>query len=101
LEAISTAVCQAHTARTLAPAQPSSALTYRWNSPESPDLPLHACALAMEALLVSPDLRRVRKCGAADCEVYFLDTSKAHRRLWCQMDNCGNREKQRRRRKGK
>ena len=36
------------------------------------------------------------KCGASDCEVYFIDTSKAHRRQWCSMQNCGNREKQRR-----
>jgi len=26
----------------------------------------------------------------------LVDTSKGHRRQWCSMKNCGNREKQRR-----
>ena len=39
---------------------------------------------------------RVRKCGASDCDVYYLDTSKSRRRQWCRMTSCGNREKQRR-----
>jgi predicted RNA-binding Zn ribbon-like protein len=43
---------------------------------------------------------RIRQCGASDCKVYFIDTSKAHRRQWCSMQNCGNREKQRRWRSG-
>jgi predicted RNA-binding Zn ribbon-like protein len=46
------------------------------------------------------DRGRIRKCGASDCGVYFLDTSKGHRRQWCTMDNCGYREKQRRWRSG-
>lgn len=99
LEAISMEVRQAHAARTLAATQPSTAMAYRWRSPSSQKLPLYSCALAVEALLVGPELRRIRKCGASDCDVYFLDTSKANRRQWCQMSNCGNREKQRRRRK--
>jgi len=65
------------------------------------ETPLHACALAVEAILVMDvDRGRIRKCGASDCEVYFIDTSKGHRRRWCSMENCGNREKQRRWRAG-
>jgi predicted RNA-binding Zn ribbon-like protein len=70
-------------------------LRYEWISPE-PDAPLHACALAIEDLLVRADPSRIRKCGASDCDVYFSDTSKGRRRRWCSMSNCGNREKQRR-----
>ena len=59
-------------------------------------MPLHACALAIEDLLISTDRSRIRECGAPDCAVYFIDKSKARRRHWCSMSNCGNREKQRR-----
>jgi predicted RNA-binding Zn ribbon-like protein len=60
------------------------------------EIPLHACALAIENLLIDVDRRRLKKCGASDCDVYFVDLSKGHRRRWCSMNNCGNREKQRR-----
>jgi predicted RNA-binding Zn ribbon-like protein len=60
------------------------------------EIPLHACALAIENLLVDVDRRRLKKCAASDCDVYFVDLSKGHRRRWCNMNNCGNREKQRR-----
>jgi len=95
LEAIASEVRRAHAARGLV-AAPSNAVSHGWVSPSSPDIPLHACALAVESLLVMADRSRIRKCGASDCAVYFIDTSKAHRRQWCSMQNCGNREKQRR-----
>ncbi|WP_417021238.1 CGNR zinc finger domain-containing protein [Bradyrhizobium algeriense] len=50
----------------------------------------------MERLLVDEPRKRIRKCGASDCDVYYLDTSKGRRRQWCSMKGCGNREKQRR-----
>jgi predicted RNA-binding Zn ribbon-like protein len=100
LDAITLEVRRAHAARTLAATETSSAVKYCWLSPFSPQVPLHACALAVEKLLVTADTSRIRKCGASDCGVYFIDTSKAHRRQWCSMQNCGNREKQRRWRSG-
>ena len=97
LDAIASAVRRAHAARALIPAGTSEVLAgHRWLPPVSHEAPLHACALAIESLLVSADRSRIRKCDAADCEVYFIDTSKAHRRQWCSMRNCGNREKQKR-----
>jgi predicted RNA-binding Zn ribbon-like protein len=93
-------VRRAHAARALVATATSNAAKYSWISPSSPEIPLHACALAIETLLVTADRSRIRKCGASDCEVYFIDTSKAHRRQWCSMQNCGNREKQRRWRSG-
>jgi predicted RNA-binding Zn ribbon-like protein len=100
LDAITLEVRRAHAARTLVATETSSAVKHCWLSPSSPEVPLHACALAVETLLVTADTSRIRKCGASDCDVYFIDTSKAHRRQWCSMQNCGNREKQRRWRSG-
>lgn len=96
LDAIASEVRRAHAARVLVATAPSNAVRHGWTSPSSPEIPLHACALAIESLLVAADRSRIRKCGASDCAVYFIDTSKAHRRQWCSMQNCGNREKQRR-----
>jgi predicted RNA-binding Zn ribbon-like protein len=96
LDAVARQVRRAHAARALVATAKSNAVRHGWISPSSPEIPLHACALAIESLLVAADRNRIRKCGASDCEVYFIDTSKAHRRQWCSMQNCGNREKQRR-----
>ena len=100
LDSIASNVRRAHNARVLVASAPSNAVRYSWISASSPEIPLHACALAIETLLVTADPSRIRKCGASDCDVYFIDTSKAHRRQWCSMQNCGNREKQRRWRSG-
>lgn len=100
LDAITSEVRRAHAAQTLVATETTSAVKYCWLLPSSPEVPLHACALAVEALLVTADHTRIRKCGASDCDAYFIDTSKAHRRQWCSMQNCGNREKQRRWRSG-
>jgi predicted RNA-binding Zn ribbon-like protein len=100
LDAIGSEVRRAHAALLLVATATLNSVGHRWVRPSSPEIPLHACALAIEALLVTADHSRIRKCGASDCEVYFIDTSKAHRRLWCSMQNCGNREKQRRWRSG-
>jgi predicted RNA-binding Zn ribbon-like protein len=100
LDAIALEVRRAHAARTLVAPEASGAVRHRWRSPSSPQVPLHACALAVEKLLVTAGTSRIRKCGASDCGVYFIDTSKAQRRQWCSMQNCGNREKQRRWRSG-
>jgi predicted RNA-binding Zn ribbon-like protein len=95
LDAISSEVREAHAALTLV-AKGAAPITRHWSAPDAPETPLHACALAIEDLLLSADHARIRKCAAHDCAVYFIDTSKAHRRQWCSMQNCGNREKQRR-----
>jgi predicted RNA-binding Zn ribbon-like protein len=100
LDAIASDVRRAHAARALVATAASNAVRHSWISPSSPEIPLHACALAIESLLVTADRSRIRKCSASDCDVYFIDTSKAHRRQWCSMQNCGNREKQRRWRSG-
>ena len=48
-------------------------------------------------LLVSDDAARIRECGGVDCGWMYVDRSRNGLRRWCQMETCGNREKQRRR----
>ncbi len=96
LDAITAAVRAARGARTLVASQPNRLTIYDWSPPLAREIPLHACALAIECLLVEEDGSRIRKCGAYDCNVYYIDVSKALRRQWCSMKGCGNREKQRR-----
>jgi predicted RNA-binding Zn ribbon-like protein len=96
LDVIASAVRAAFAARVLVASSSGGLASYRWIRPATAQIPLHACALAVERLLTDVDRGRIRKCEASDCDVYFVDTSKGHRRQWCSMKNCGNREKQRR-----
>jgi predicted RNA-binding Zn ribbon-like protein len=98
LNALSGAIQAAHAARILVVSPSPGTAHHRWFPPRSPEIPLHAFSLAIERLLVEQQRERIRKCEAFDCDVYYLDTSKAQRRQWCSMKGCGNREKQRRRR---
>jgi predicted RNA-binding Zn ribbon-like protein len=100
LDAIAEVIQAAHAARVLVAPASTGLASHCWASPLAPDVPLHACALAIERLLVDVDRNSIRKCGASDCDVYYVDTSKGRRRQWCSMSNCGNREKQRRWRSG-
>jgi predicted RNA-binding Zn ribbon-like protein len=47
-------------------------------------------------LLVDEDRPAIRECAAGTCTWLFLDRSRSHRRRWCSMTSCGNREKVRR-----
>ena len=47
-------------------------------------------------LLMSDRREQVRVCAADDCVWVFLDTSKNRSRRWCDMKQCGNRNKVRR-----
>jgi len=96
LDELSVAIQAAHAARTLVASSSTGLFDHRWSPALVPEIPLHACSLAIERLLVDEQRKRIRKCGASDCDVYYLDTSKGHRRQWCSMKGCGNREKQRR-----
>ncbi len=58
--------------------------------------PVWLLAQAANNLLTSPEAGLIRKCASATCQWLFLDTSKNHTRLWCDMKICGNRNKARR-----
>jgi len=96
LDAISSAIQAAHAAQVLVTSPSAALASHSWSLPVGLETPLHACSLAIERLLVDEDRRRIRKCGASDCGVYYLDMSRGRRRQWCSMKACGNREKQRR-----
>lgn len=36
---------------------------------------------------------RIHRCAGDDCDIVFLDTSRAASRRWCSMQRCGNRAK--------
>jgi predicted RNA-binding Zn ribbon-like protein len=60
-------------------------------------LPVRAClaCLARDAALVigSGERARLKMCDNQGCRMLFVDNSPAHRRRWCAMTICGNREK--------
>jgi predicted RNA-binding Zn ribbon-like protein len=60
---------------------------------DSADALLAPIARSAAELLCFRDPSLVRKCEGQRCILYFLDTSKAHRRRWCSMQACGNRAK--------
>ena len=73
----------------------SSGFDWTWNcDTDSPEYLLWRVAWSAGELLMSGDLKRIRKCGG--CDWLFLDTSRSHRRRWCDMNTCGNRAKARR-----
>src|SRR5947209_8749386 len=71
--------------------------TWKWNAPAR-HLESILWPVAQDAaeLLTSDELSRVHKCSAEDCGWLFMDRSKNQSRRWCEMKNCGNRDKARR-----
>lgn len=43
--------------------------------------------------VLSDQAERIRTCGADDCAVVYVDTSRSGNRRWCSMSRCGNRHK--------
>jgi len=71
--------------------------SWEWTAPEDHlDSVLWPVARAAADLLLSNELELVRECAAEDCAWLFLDRTKNHRRRWCDMKTCGNRDKARR-----
>jgi predicted RNA-binding Zn ribbon-like protein len=66
---------------------------WRFTNDSSFQFPLWPIARSAAELLASPDLEFVRTCASETCQWFFLDTSKNHRRRWCDMKLCGNRAK--------
>lgn len=47
-------------------------------------------------LMAGADRDRVRCCADPECRWMFVDTARNRPRLWCSMEDCGNRAKARR-----
>jgi len=60
------------------------------------EAPLWPIARSAAELLASEQVHFIRNCSSKTCQWLFLDTSKNHRRRWCDMKLCGNRAKVRR-----
>lgn len=50
-------------------------------------------AVEIARLIAQEDPSLVKACGGADCTLWFLDRTKAHRRVFCSATACGNRAK--------
>ena len=44
-------------------------------------------------LITSEEPELVKRCAGADCILWFVDRTKAHRRMFCSAAACGNRAK--------
>jgi len=68
-----------------------------WHAVEGElDLPLWMVARSAADLLTSKRLPHVHECQGKNCGWLFLDRTRNHSRRWCDMADCGNREKARR-----
>jgi predicted RNA-binding Zn ribbon-like protein len=80
----------------LAPKSKNASGPFEWRFEETPldfDAPWWPIARSAGELLASDKLPYVRACESKTCQWFFLDTSKNHRRRWCDMTKCGNRAK--------
>jgi predicted RNA-binding Zn ribbon-like protein len=50
-------------------------------------------AVQLARLLTQEDPSLIKACAGADCTLWFLDRTKAHRRMFCSATACGNRAK--------
>jgi predicted RNA-binding Zn ribbon-like protein len=50
-------------------------------------------ALELARLVTHEDPALVKACAGAECTLWFLDRTKAHRRTFCSATACGNRAK--------
>ncbi len=72
---------------------------FRWDWDDVVDpleQPLWQVLWSAVDLLTTADVARVGECQGENCSWLFFDTSRAHSRRWCSMEDCGNRAKARR-----
>ncbi|MGZ5450911.1 MAG: CGNR zinc finger domain-containing protein [Thermoanaerobaculia bacterium] len=55
--------------------------------------PRFLLARAAAHFLASADPSRIRRCGGANCILFFYDATRSATRRWCSMAGCGNRMK--------
>lgn len=67
--------------------------TRHWVLPASGQQALASIARDAIDLFSGPYADRIRECGAHNCYLVFVDTSRPGQRRWCSMERCGNRHK--------
>ncbi|MBA3595988.1 MAG: CGNR zinc finger domain-containing protein [Methylibium sp.] len=60
---------------------------------ETPEAVLALIASQIAALVTTEDPSLIKDCAGHGCTLWFLDRTKAHRRLFCSAAACGNRAK--------
>jgi predicted RNA-binding Zn ribbon-like protein len=65
----------------------------RFRRGDAPAAVLTPVAEAFAELFTEGERRLVRECEAETCSLWFYDRTKAHRRRWCSMSQCGARAK--------
>lgn len=73
--------------------EPSAPGGRRWARPSTGEQLLATVARDAIELFTGPYAHRIRECGADNCQLIFVDTSRPGRRRWCSMERCGNRHK--------
>jgi predicted RNA-binding Zn ribbon-like protein len=77
----------------------ASIFAWVWDPLASPvEAILGPVVLSALSVLTGSDLTRIKRCPGDHCGWLFFDGTKNKRRRWCEMEVCGNRAKQRRRR---
>lgn len=94
LSILNSAIQQASVHRRVVPA--NRGFVWDWANSESLVAPLWPLVMNAAELLTTGPLELVRECASETCGWLFLDTTKNHRRRWCDMKVCGNRNKARR-----
>ena len=75
------------------------AFGWTWDIADAPEeVVLGPVAASAMALITAADHGRLKRCDGHHCGWLFLDTTKSSNRRWCEMEPCGNRAKQKRRR---
>jgi predicted RNA-binding Zn ribbon-like protein len=59
----------------------------------SPGEILAMLAGSIASLIAEEDPALVKRCAGSGCTLRFLDRTRAHRRRFCSVATCGNREK--------
>lgn len=60
---------------------------------DSADALLGLVAAQIAALITTEQASLVKSCAGHQCSLWFLDRTKAHRRMFCSASACGNRAK--------
>ena len=60
---------------------------------DDPDALLTLVAMQIALLLTQEDPALVKSCAGEKCSLWFVDRTKAHRRMFCSAAGCGNRAK--------
>ncbi len=60
---------------------------------DGPEALLTLVALQVAGLLTQEQPSLIKSCAGAQCSLWFVDRTKAHRRVFCSATACGNRAK--------